>query len=423
MSELQSYNKYYLLVDCNNFFVSCERVFNPQLIGKPVVVLSNNDGCVIARSNEAKAMGIKMGEPYFRVRARVDTGELMVRSGNLTLYSDMSRRVMSVIRRFMPQIEIYSIDECFLELEGVKDKEKFGRELARTVKQWTGIPVSVGIAPTKTLAKVASKFAKKYAGYKSCCVIDTNEKREKALRLTEIGEVWGVGCRHLPLLQMRGVKTAYDITLWNESRVRSNLALPGVRMWRELRGLPSIPMETTSARQSITTSRSFKGQVSDYEQLRALIADFASSCTDKLRRDKSAARTITTYIRTDRFRVDLPQYNNAATLTLDVATSDLREVVSAATRCLQAIYKDGFGYKKAGVILSDISHGSVQAHLFDTMDREKQKRLLEAIDQVRHKNGSGALKVAAQESYMKSLNSEFRSPNFSTVLEEAIVVE
>ena len=423
MPEFQSYNTYYLLVDCNNFYVSCERVFNPQLIGKPVVVLSNNDGCVVARSNEAKALGIKMGEPYFRVRSLVDRGDLLVRSGNMTLYRDMSKRVMSVVRRFMPNIEIYSVDECFLELEGVEDKEEFGRKLVRTVKQWTGIPVSVGIAPTKTLAKVASHFAKKYAGYKGCCIIDTNEKREKALRLTPIGDVWGVGRRHLPLLQMRGVKTAYDITLWNENRVRNNLALPGVRMWRELRGMPTLPLETASARQSITVSRSFKGQISDYEQLRSLVADFASSCTDKLRNEGSAVRTITTYIRTDRFRVDLPQYNNAASVTLDVATSDIREIVSAATRSLDSIYKEGFGYKKAGVVLSDLSHGSVQTHLFDTVDREKQKRLLEAIDQVRHKNGSGALKVAAQESYMKSLNSEYRSPNFSTRLEEVIVVK
>ena len=423
MSESQSYNMYYLLVDCNNFYVSCERVFNPQLINKAVVVLSNNDGCVVARSNEAKALGIKMGEPYFRIRSMVDRGELMVRSGNMTLYRDMSRRVMSVIRRFMPNIEIYSVDECFMELGGIQDKEAFGRELLRTVKQWTGIPVSVGIAPTKTLAKVASHFAKKYAGYKGCCIIDTNEKREKALRLTPIGEVWGVGRRHLPLLQMRGVKTAYDLTLWNEGRVRSNLALPGIRMWRELRGLPSIPMETASARQSITTSRSFKGQITDYEQLRAFVADFASACTDKLRGDKSSARTITTYIRTDRYRVDLPQYSNASSVTLAVATSDLREIVSAATRCLKDIYREGYGYKKAGVIISDISHGSVQAHLFDNVDREKQKRLLEAIDRVRQKNGTTALKVASQESYMKSLNSEFRSPNYTTQFDELMVVK
>lgn len=410
------------LVDCNNFFVSCERVFNPQLEGRPVVVLSNNDGCVVARSNEAKAMGIQMGEPYFKVRHWVERGELMVRSGNLTLYGDMSRRVMSVVRRQVPRMEVYSIDECFLDLEGVPDLAAFGRRLSGMVRQWTGIPVSVGIAPTKTLAKVASKFAKKYAGYQGCCLIDTEEKRVKALQLTAVGDVWGVGRRHLPLLQLRGVRTAYDLTLWGKERVRANLALPGVRTWRELRGCPAIPMEAPSARQSITTSRSFKAPIADYGQLRALVADFASSCADKLRADKSAARTVTTYIRTDRFRTDLPQYSNAASITLDVATSDLREIVSAATQCLRNIFREGLGYKKAGVLLSDLSHGSVQAHLFDSVDREKQKRLLEAIDRVRHRNGAGALKVASQESYKKALNSEFRSPDYTTSWDDLIEV-
>ena len=411
------------LVDCNNFFVSCERVFNPKLVGRPVVVLSNNDGCVIARSNEAKEMGIKMGEPFFRVRSLYESGNLEVRSGNLTLYRDMSKRVMSVVRRHVARIEVYSIDECFLDLEGVPDLQKLGRNLAQTIRKWTGIPVSVGIAPTKTLAKMASKFAKKYPGYQSCCLIDTDEKRLKALQLTPIADVWGVGRRHLSMLQFRGVKTAYDLTLWNETKVRNYLSLPGVRMWRELQGHPAIPLEPPAAKQSITTSRSFKSPITEYEELRSLIADFASLCTDKLRQEKSAARTITAYIRTDRFRVDLPQYNPAASISLDVATSDLREIISAATQCLKAIYQPGYGFKKAGVLLSDISHGSVQAHLFDQVDREKQKRLLEAIDQVRHKNGASALKVATQESYMKALNHEHRSPNFSTQLEDIIVVK
>ena len=410
------------LIDCNNFFVSCERVFHPQFVGRPVVVLSNNDGCVIARSNEAKALGIKMGEPFFKVRYLVETQGLIVRSGNHTLYSDMSRRVMSVVRRKVPRIEVYSIDECFLDLEGVTSLSGFGKDLSGMVKKWTGIPVSVGIAPTKTLAKMASKFAKKYAGYKGCCVIDSEEKRLKALQLTDIGEVWGIGRRHLSLLQYKGMKTAYDLTLWSEARVRGHLSLPGVRMWRELQGIPVSPLETPSVKQSITVSRSFKSPISDYEQLRALVADFASACTDKLRSEQSAAATVTTYIRTDPFRVDLPQYNNETSVRLDVASSDLREIISAATQCLSLIYKPGFGFKKAGVVLSDISHGSVQTHLFDTVDREKQKRLLDAIDHIRNKNGKGALKVAAQESYMKALNCEHRSPDYSTSLDDLIVV-
>ena len=411
------------LMDCNNFFVSCERVFQPELADKAVVVLSNNDGCVVARSNEAKALGIKMGEPYFRIRQLVERGEVLVRSGNLRLYGDMSRRVMSVAQRFVPRIEQYSIDECFLDLDGVQQPVAVCRELVKVVRQWTGIPVSVGVAPTKTLAKVASKFAKKYAGYHGCCLIDTDEKRVKALRLTPVGEVWGVGRRHLPLLLGRGVKTAYDLTCWNEDHVRHLLALPGVRMWNELRGKPMIPLEQAVAKQSITASRSFRNVITDYELLRSLIADFASICADKLRRDGSAARMVTAYIRTDRFRPDQPQYGNSGTVTLDVATSDLREIVAAATRALQSVYREGYGYKKAGVSLSGITHGCVQAHLFDTVDRERQQRLLEAVDRVREKNGVQALRVASQESFRTVMNSEHRSPDYTTRLQDVIKVK
>lgn len=411
------------LMDCNNFFVSCERVFQPELADKAVVVLSNNDGCVVARSNEAKALGIKMGEPYFRIRQLVERGEVLVRSGNLRLYGDMSRRVMSVAQRFVPHIEQYSIDECFLDLDGVQQPVAVCRELVKVVRQWTGIPVSVGVAPTKTLAKVASKFAKKYAGYHGCCLIDTDEKRVKALRLTPVGEVWGVGRRHLPLLLGRGVKTAYDLTCWNEDHVRHLLALPGVRMWNELKGKPMIPLEQAVAKQSITASRSFRNVITDYELLRSLIADFASICADKLRRDGSAARMVTAYIRTDRFRPDQPQYGNSGTVTLDVATSDLREIVAAATRALQSVYREGYGYKKAGVSLSGITHGCVQAHLFDTVDRERQQRLLEAVDRVREKNGVQALRVASQESFRTVMNSEHRSPDYTTRLQDVIKVK
>lgn len=411
------------LIDCNNFFVSCERVFAPRLEGRPVVVLSGNDGCVIARSNEAKALGIAMGEPFFHVRHLAESGALEVCSGNLALYGDMSRRVMSVVRRFVPRIEIYSIDECFLCLDGFTGLPAFGRQLAATVEQWTGIPVSIGIAPTKTLAKIASKFAKKYPGYRHCCLIDTENKRRKALQLTPVADVWGVGRRHLPLLKQAGAATAADLARWNEQRVRRLLALPGVRTWRELNGHPAISLETEQARKSLTVSRSFKHPISDYEELRALVADFASQCADKLRRDGSAARTVTTHIRTDRFRPDLPQHAEAADLTLDVATADLRELVSAAVKNLRAIFRTGFGYKKAGVTLTRISHGCVQAHLFDTVDRAKQQQLQEAIDRIRVKNGPQALRVASQAAPGEARRSEFRSRCFTTHIEDIMEVK
>lgn len=410
------------LVDCNNFFVSCERVFDPRLLDCPVVVLSNNDGCVVACSNEAKAIGIRRGVPFFRLRRLVEEGKLQVRSGNMALYGDMSRRVMSVIRRFVPRIEVYSVDECFLDLDGIAAPEELGRRLVATVQRWTGIPVSVGLAPTKTLAKVASRFAKRYPGYRGCCLIDTDAKRVKALRLTDIGDVWGVGRRHVETLRAQGVQTAWDLTQWRPQRVRRVLALPGLNMWHELWGRSVIGLEPGTARKSVTSSRSFKSPLTDYEDLRAMVADFADHCADRLRRNGGAARLVTTYIRTDRFRPDLPQYANAASETLDVATSDLRELVAAAVRCLERIYRPGYGYKKAGVTLGAIESDGVQGHLFDGVDRQRQERLLAAIDRVRQKNGRDALRVASAGRVEDVARREYRSPRYTTDWSELMVI-
>ena len=411
------------IIDCNNFFVSCERVFRPWLKSVPVVVLSNNDGCVVARSNEAKAMKIAMGTPYFKVKYLVDEGKLHVCSGNLTLYGDMSRRVMSIVSKSVPRIEVYSIDECFMDLDGISDVRQFGQQLSAKVERWTGIPVSVGVAPTKTLAKMASRFAKKYPGYKGCCVIDTEERRLKALQLTAISDVWGIGRRMSETLRQCAVTTAYDFTLWKPERIRRMFSLPAVHTWRELNGLSCIQLETPSAKQSITSSRSFKSPISDFEQLHAVVADFSALCARKLRKEKSTARLITVFIRTDRFRPDLPQYSNAASVQLDVATSDVREIATAAHKALRNIFQPHFGYKKAGVMLSQISNGAVQGNLFDTVDREKQARLLSAIDTIQRKMGNDMIRVASQESYTKVMAHEFRSPNYTTQLDELLEVK
>lgn len=411
------------VIDCNNFFVSCERVFQPHLEGKAVVVLSNNDGCIVARSNEAKAMGLKMGEPFFKVKHLVERGLLEVRSSNYTLYTDMSRRVMNIVRKRAPQIEIYSVDECFINLEGITNPESFGRSLAEEVYRCTGIPVSVGIAPSKTLAKLASRFAKKFPGYRSCCLIDTEVKRLKALELTEIGDVWGIGRRHNHTLTSMGVHTAYDLTQWNETKVRKILALPGVHTWRELQGHSVFKLEVNTPKRTMTNSRSFREPISDYERLRSVIADFASLGADKLRKEQSVARTITTYLATDRFRPNQPQHYPAASMTLEVATSDVREIVAAALRILSAIYKPGYGYKKAGVTLSDISTATaVQQNMFDTVDREKQQRLLNAIDAIKTKQGVDAIRVAVQGDVLKEMRRDHRSRNYTTRLEDIIVV-
>lgn len=412
------------IIDCNNFFVSCERVFQPQLVGKAVVVLSNNDGCVVARSNEAKQMGIKMGVPYFQVQQLVKNGLLHARSSNYRLYGDMSRRVMSLVRQHVPHLEIYSIDEGFFDLEGISNPEVFGRELAALIRKCTGIPVSVGIAPTKTLAKIASKFAKKYAGYHHCCLIDNEEKRLAALRLTEIGDVWGIGRQHKQRLTERGIHTAYDFTLMRETTVRSQMALPGVHTWRELRGQSVFDFQPTSAKRSMTSSRSFKDCICDYEELRSIIADFAANCAERLRRENSAALVVTTFIATNRFRTDLMQYSNAASVKLDVATSDVRELVSAALQAFEQIYLPYYDYKKAGVSLNQIvSNQHIQQNIFDTVDRNKQQRLLKAIDAIKAKEGKEAIRVAVQGNVQKAMRSEHISKNYTTSLADIIEVK
>lgn len=413
----------FAIVDCNNFFVSCERVFQPELRHKAVVVLSNNDGCVVARSNEAKAMGIKMGQPFFQVKNWVDTGQLLIRSSNYVLYGDMSRRVFSVVARHAPRMEQYSIDECFIDLTGMDDAIAFGKMLAKKVERWTGIPVSIGIAPTKTLAKVASRFAKKYTGYEGCCMIDTEEKRVKALQLTEVGDVWGIGRRTRDQLQQQGVRTAYDFSLWSSTKVRRTMALPGVQTWHELNGRPTLPIKTPAARKTITSSRSFRHSITDFDQLHAAIADFAVQAASQLRKEHSAARTITVFISTDRFNPDVVYYHNACSVQLEVSTSDMREIAAAAKRGLEAIFRPTAPIKKAGVWLSDIEHEAVQQSLFDKMDRDKQERLLQAIDNVRNKNGKQSIRLAAQSEVARMMRREHLSQRYTTDWNELLVVK
>lgn len=410
------------LVDCNNFYVSCERVFCPKLKGVPVVILSNNDGCVVARSNEAKALGIEMGEPFFKVRHLVDSGRLHVRSGNLTLYGDMSRRIMTVIGSFVSRKEVYSIDECFFDLEGVRDPGSLGREMAKAVEKRVGVPVSVGIAPTKTLAKVASRFAKRYSGYEGCCLIDSKEKREQALKLTKIGDVWGLGRRLRHRFEVLGMKTAFDFSCWNGEKVRKMFSLPVFYTWKELHGELCIELASPSARKSLNCSRTFKTAITDFETLHAAISDFCSIVAGKLREEKSAASLLSVYIQTDNFREDLPQYANAAAFRFEEPTNDLRELSSAANRALKAIFREHFAYKRAGIQLSNISHKFIEQSLFDNHDRARQQRLLSAIDSIHKKQGRDALKVASQENTYKATAHEFRSPNFTTKLSEIIEV-
>lgn len=375
------------LIDCNNFFVSCERLFRPDLIGRPVIVLSNNDGCAVALSNEAKSIGLKRGMPFFRIREFCEANNVAVISGNHRLYGDISSRVMATLESMCSNpIEIYSIDEAFMTIDaGTGDIEDFGRYIVRHVRRHTGIPVSVGIAPTKTLAKIAAGFAKKHAGYRGACLIDSEEKRLKALELTDIRDTWGIGRRHSKRLTDRGITTARQLADLDEATIGRLFNSTGKRTWRELNGIPSIPVEkATPDKQTITSSRSFATELYDFEDLRKAVCTFASIIARKLRRQNSAAEEITVYLCTNRFHQHDQQYFNTATLRLADPTDFTPELASAATEALRSIFRKGYGYKKAGVTIGRLRpRDRIQRNLFASVaDDEKQRRLMETMDTI-----------------------------------------
>lgn len=428
----------YALVDCNNFFVSCERVFRPSLEGKAVVVLSNNDGCIVSRSNEAKAMGIKMGTPLFQLKRQVESGALVAASSNYALYGDLSARVMEVLADSFPKIEIYSIDEAYLFLDGFPPGKHIPmcREVRARVRKWTGIPVSIGIAPTRTLAKMASHFAKRHSGYAGVCAIDSPDKRRKALALTPISDVWGIGRRLAVRMEECGVRTAEDFVNRPPEWVRSRFNLPGYRVWSELQGTDCIAEETDRRRQSICTSRSFAEMLESAEELVPVVGDFAAVCAKQLRKDGSAAAVVTTFLYTNRFREDLDQYFPSASVRLPVAVSNTQEIVAAALRAFRTIYRDGYKYKKAGVTVGDICPDTaVQSSLFDegSVLRERNDRISELIDRVNsstggRSRGGGAgknllrLAVQNEDTFPALMRSEHRSRLYSTCLEDIIEV-
>ena len=375
----------------------------------------------MARSNESKAMGIKMGTPFFKIRDKVESGNLIVRSSNYSLYGDLSSRVMSILAAAVPKIEIYSIDEAYLCVDGIDKKklEVLCPELVRRIRKWVGIPVSIGIASTKTLAKVANHFAKKYPGYKGVCRIVTEEQRVKALKLTPIGDVWGIGRRVAPRLLAMGLTTAFDYVSMPQDWVYNNLGLGGLRVWNELNGKESVEEERDEARQSICTSRSFAETITDIQELSAHVSDFAAKCAEKLRHDGTAAYCINTFLYTNRFREDKPQDFPDATIRLDMPASSTQEVVSAALKALKLIWKPGFEYKKAGVVVFDIVNSDErQLTLFETdsAKKEKQDVLSQVMDNVNVSSGQNVLRVATQRPghYADGIRREHASRLFST---------
>lgn len=417
----------YGLCDCNNFFASCERVFRPELNGRPVVVLSNNDGCVIARSNEAKALGIRMGHPFFQIGELVKKHDVAVFSSNFILYGDMSRRVIWTLRRMVPAAEVYSIDEAFLDLRGIplERLDELGHRISRTVRRNTGIPVSIGIAPTKTLAKIASKLCKQYPRLHGACLMYRPEDIEKVLRRFPIEEVWGVGRKHRRMLQAAGIRTAWDFTQRDAGWVRTRMSVTGLRTWRELQGEACIDFESApQARQQISVSRSFARELTRYDDVHASVAAFASMCAEKLRRQKSLCAEMTVYILTNRHREDLPQYFESETIRPPVPTDDTLELVPLAAKALQHIFRNGYGYKKAGVIFSElIPRTGMQTDLFDPVDREKHARLMDAVDAANRLYGRNKVVVASQGFEPLKMNRNHLSRNYTTEWDDIITVK
>jgi DNA polymerase V len=413
------------LADCNNFYASCERVFQPSLQNKPVVVLSNNDGCVIARSNEAKALGIKMGEPAFKLKELIKKKNVSVFSSNFTLYGDMSKRVMSTIREEVKRMEIYSIDESFIDFRGeAKVKEK-AVALRQKVLQHTGIPISIGIAPTKTLCKVAGLIAKKHT---KTGVFLLNDKKliERVLKWLPIEELWGIGRKHSVLLKNVGIYTAYDLCNADNSWIKRRMSIVGLRMVKELRGIPCFELEENAKKKkNICTSRSFGEKVSSLEELKESVSSFASDCAYKLRKQKSCASRLSVFITTNPFNPKAKQYKGFTNIKIDTPTNDSIEIVRIALQALKKVYRNGYIYKKAGIIVSDIvPQSQQQLSLFDNLDREKHRQIMSSIDIINNKMGKDKVRLAVQGHQKRwRLKQERLSPCYSTRINDALTVK
>ena len=431
----------YALVDVDNCYVSCERVFRPDLMGKPVVVLSNNDGCVVARSNEAKRLGVKDGTPFYQLRDLFPQHNIHAFSSNYELYADMTRRLMNIVRNAAPDFHRYSIDEGFCILKGMEDIDlkAWGENLYRQIFQGLGMPVSIGIAPTKTLAKVASKFAKKFPAYNHCCIIDDDNKREIALRLFPIGDVWGIGRRWERKLNAMGVHSAYDFVQHTQSWVRASFNIVAERTWKELNGMDCIPIDDMEmvTKKSIITSRSFPKNITNMEEVKTHVANYAARCAAKLRRQHSVAQVIGVFVDTNHFREDLPQYGMFRTVTLPTPTASTIPITEAALKCLEMVFLQGYQYKKAGVMVMGISQDSaVQANFmdYDAEKYEKMRKIDEVMDHINKINGAETIVLGAQqytakdgkgkaESFSQAIKRDLKSPFYTTRWSDIIEVE
>ena len=415
------------LVDCNNFYASCQRVFEPHLVGKPVVILSNNDGCVIARSNEAKALGIQMGAPAFECEKLFRENHVHIYSSNFALYGDMSSRVMNTLSTFTPSIEIYSIDEAFLKFDvfDFYDLKEYGEKIQKIVTKSTGIPISVGIASTKTLAKVANKIAKKYpVQTNSSHVIDTEQKRIKALQWTEIGDVWGIGSRYARKLKNIGVNNAFQFSRLSNEWVKKEMSIVGLRIKHELEGLPMLDLEKTQNKKAIATTRSFEKMYTKYEDVSERVSTFTASSSEKLRKQNSHSNLVMVFVRTNYFRKDQPQYARNIVIKTDYPTSSYIELNRCAQIGLKKIFKPGYQYKKAGVILMGIStDNSTQLSLFESPN-PNHRILMRTMDRLNQSIGSTKVMFAGQSLDRKwKMKQERLSPYFTTQIQDVIKIK
>lgn len=411
--------KTYALVDCNNYYVSCERVFNPSLIGVPVGVLSNNDGCFVARSAELKALGVKMGQPLFEVRDLCRRNHVRVLSSNYALYGDLSARVTDCLRCFSPTLEVYSIDESFLDWSGMTGNlRSYSADVRRTVRQWTGIPTCVGIAPSKTLAKLATYAAKKaLVDDSGVCDLRDAADREAIMRRVPVGEVWGVGRRTAEKLERLSVHTAADLRDLDPRLARQMLTVVGERLVYELRGIACMPLDLApSPRRTVAVTRSFGQPVTAWEEMREAVAAYATRAGEKLRAEGLAAEALQVFCHTSPFRSG-PSYSNAVTVELQPASADTFQLIAAATVGARRIWRDGYAMSKAGVILSGlIPESKVQPDLLQAGDRARGNKLMAALDAVNSRMGRGTLVPAATMGSAWRMRQEARSPSYTTDL-------
>ena len=419
----------FALVDVNSFYASCETIFRPDLQGRPVVVLSNNDGCIIARSAEAKKLGIKMGDPYFKCKDYFRQQGVVCFSSNYELYADMSNRVMTTLEEMCPRVEIYSIDEAFCDLTGVRNcrvLEEFGRELKDTVYRNTRLPVGVGIAQTKTLAKLANHAAKTWKATGGVVDLSNVERQRKLMALLPVDEVWGVGRRISKKLEAMGIKTVLQLADTDIRFIRKHFNVVLERTVRELRGEPCLGLEEFApVKQEIVCSRSFGQRISTYEEMRQAICLYASRAAEKLRGEHQYCRFISAFVKTSPFALNEPYYGNSTSVKLLTPTHDSRDIITAATKCLDAIWRDGYRYQKAGVMLGDFySQGVAQLNLFDdNAPRQNSEKLMEVLDHLNAKDGRGTLYFAGQGIQSAwQMKREMLSPRYTTRFSDLPVV-